>query len=267
MRRSELCAMSRTVLTLVVLAVCVWGVAPVLADDWPQWRGAGRFGVWHETGIIDEFPESGLKVTWRVPINSGFSGPVVADGRVYVSDWQEDPESRTMDGAERLLVLGEETGEVLWTREWPTTYRMLMASYAVGPRATPTVDGDRVYVVGASGMLLCLDVETGEVVWQKDYIADYDTSVPTWRIARHQHRFHRLARAVAEQPLYIPPQRQLLGAMPEARLERVEPPHQPAQLTHHGATLVHRRGAYRTQRKVQYPQNRSLARIFGFGVK
>ena len=82
MRRSELCAMSRTVLTLVVLAVCVWGAAPVLADDWPQWRGAGRFGVWHETGIIDEFPESGLKVTWRVPINSGFSGPVVATARV-----------------------------------------------------------------------------------------------------------------------------------------------------------------------------------------
>ena len=183
MPRSELSALSRIVLTPIVLAVCVWRASPVLADDWPQWRGDGRLGVWHETGIIDEFPEGGLKVTWRVPINSGFSGPVVADGRVYVSDWQEDPESRTMDGAERLLALDEETGEVLWTREWPTTYRMLMASYAVGPRATPTVDGDRVYVVGASGMLLCLDVETGEVVWQKDYIADYDTSVPTWGIA------------------------------------------------------------------------------------
>ena len=93
MRRSELYVMSGTVLTAIVLAVCVWGAAPVLADDWPQWRGDERLGVWHETGIISEFPNSGLKVTWRVPINSGFSGPVVADGRVYVSDWQEDPET------------------------------------------------------------------------------------------------------------------------------------------------------------------------------
>ena len=50
-------------------------------------------------------------------------------------------------------------------------------------RATPTVDGDRVYVVGATGRLFCLDVETGDVIWGKDYVADYGTSVPTWGIA------------------------------------------------------------------------------------
>ena len=55
-----------------------------------------------------------------------------------------------------------------------------MASYAIGPRATPTVDGDRVYVVGATGRLFCLNVESGQVIWEKDYVADYDTSVPTW---------------------------------------------------------------------------------------
>ena len=87
-----------------------------------------------------------------------------------------------MDGTERVLALDEQTGEVLWTHEWPTSYRMLMASYAVGPRATPTVDGDRVYVVGATGVLSCLDVETGELLWRKRYIEDYDTSVPTWGI-------------------------------------------------------------------------------------
>ena len=82
-----------------------------------------------------------------------------------------------MDGTERVIALNEETGEVLWAHEWPTTYRILMASYAVGPRATPIVDDDRVYVVGATGMLFCLDVETGEVVWRTSYIEDYDTSV------------------------------------------------------------------------------------------
>ena len=154
----------------------------VRAGDWPQWRGADRLAVWDEAGIVEELPEE-LKVTWRVPVRSGFSGPAVADGRVFITDWQENPESRTMDGTERVLALDEKTGEVLWTHEWPTSYRILMASYAVGPRATPTVDDDRVYVVGATGMLFCLDVETGEVAWSKSYIDDYDTSVPTWGIA------------------------------------------------------------------------------------
>ena len=93
------------------------------ADDWPQWRGPTRLGVWTETGIVNQFPDTGLTVAWRVPIRPGFAGPVVAGGRVFVLDYQEDPGSRTMDGAERLLSLDEETGELLWTREWPSTYR------------------------------------------------------------------------------------------------------------------------------------------------
>jgi outer membrane protein assembly factor BamB len=60
---------------------------------------------------------------------------------------------------------------------------MLMATYAIGPRATPTVDDDRVYVLGATGMLLCLDVESGAVRWQKDYVSDYASSVPIWGTA------------------------------------------------------------------------------------
>ena len=166
----------------LVLIGFMAAVSPILADDWTEWRGEGRLGVWHESGVVEEMP-SKLKFTWRVPVKTGFSGPAVADGRVFVTDWEEDPQSRTMDGTERAIALDEQTGEVLWTREWPTTYRMLMGSYAIGPRATPTVDDDRLYVVGASGMLLCLDVTTGDVIWQKDYRADYNSYVPTWGIA------------------------------------------------------------------------------------
>ena len=155
---------------------------PLLANDWPEWRGAGRHGVWNETGIVEGVPET-LNVKWRVPISSGYSGPAVADGRVFITDWVEDPESRTMDGTERAMALDEETGEVLWTREWPTSYRMLMASYAIGPRATPTVDGDRVYVVGAAGDLYCVEATTGEICWEKHYIEDYDSFIPTWGVA------------------------------------------------------------------------------------
>ena len=168
--------------TAVVVAALVagLGLTTLTAKDWPQWRGVERLGLWTETGIIESFPEEGLTVKWRQPIHGGYAGPAVADGRVFLLDYMETPGSRTMDGTERILALSEETGEVLWTHEWPTTYRMLMFTYATGPRATPTVDGDRVYITGATGMIFCLDVETGEVIWQKNTVEEYDTNIPVW---------------------------------------------------------------------------------------
>ena len=170
----------RTIALVLVLAGGGPGLAA--AEDWPQWRGAGRLGVWHEEGIVDRFPDSGLHVAWRTPLGSGYAGPAVAGGRVFVLDWRQDPDSRTLDGTERVVALDEETGAVLWTHAWRTSYRGLMARYAIGPRATPTVDGDRVYAVGATGRLWCLDAGSGAVVWSTDYVAEYDTSVPTWGV-------------------------------------------------------------------------------------
>ena len=161
-----------------LLAVVLAG-AILSAEDWPQWRGAERLAVWTETGVLREFPDEGLTVKWRAPVGAGYAGPAVADGRVFVLDYRET-EPRTMDGIERVLALDEESGEVLWIREWATTYRMLMFSYASGPRATPTVDGDRVYLTGASGRIFCLDAATGAVIWDKDTVAEYDAYVPVW---------------------------------------------------------------------------------------
>ncbi len=166
----------------LVLVLAAGGPGLAAAEDWPQWRGAGRLGVWHEEGIVDRFPDSGLHVAWRTPLGSGYAGPAVAGGRVFVLDWRQDPDSRTLDGTERVVALDEETGAVLWTHAWSTSYQGLMARYAIGPRATPTVDGDRVYAVGATGRLWCLDAGSGAVVWSTDYVAEYDTSVPTWGV-------------------------------------------------------------------------------------
>ena len=131
------------------------------AEDWPQRRGVHRDGVWTDTGVVERFPDRGLQVTWRVPIRGGFAGPAVAGGRVFVLDYEETPGSRTMDGTERLLALDEETGAVLWAQTWPATYRNIHWKFANGPRTPPTIDGDRVYVLGAAGMISCLDAETG----------------------------------------------------------------------------------------------------------
>jgi outer membrane protein assembly factor BamB len=161
----------------VVLATCL--LQPALAEDWPEWRGKGRLGVWNEPGVLEKFPEKGLTVAWRTPVRNGFAGPAVAGGRVFVTDFQR---STGLRGTERALCLDEKTGKVLWTREWEANYAGMQDRYATGPRATPTVEGDRVYVVGGSGRLLCLNARTGEVLWQKDYAQDYGMQIPTWGI-------------------------------------------------------------------------------------
>ncbi len=145
------------------------------AADWPEWRGAGRQGIWTENGIVERVPEGEWKVSWRVPVRAGYSGPAVAAGRVFVLDHERLAGTKA---TERVLCLDEKTGKVLWEREWATDYRGL--DYANGPRATPTVDGDRVYVLGAMGALRCLRVTDGSVVWAVDFVHDFGTVVPGW---------------------------------------------------------------------------------------
>jgi len=162
------------VFTLLLLLLTT---LPAAAADWPEWRGKGRAGVWSETGILEAFPEAGLKIRWRTPVKGGFSGPAMAGGRVYVTDFIPGERNR---GHERILCLDEKTGKLLWTRQWEADYNGLQSTYATGPRATPTVDGDRVYVLGAKGMLQALDTGTGALAWKRDYVEEYGAQVPIW---------------------------------------------------------------------------------------
>jgi len=103
----------RLLISLFLIAV-VGAAATTEADDWRQWRGVDRLGVWHETGILEQFPNEGLKVTWRVPIGSGYAGPAVADGRVFVLDWVEDPQTRTLEKIRAdIVALENETDGLL----------------------------------------------------------------------------------------------------------------------------------------------------------
>src|SRR6185295_10084893 len=97
------------------LLVAVIGLT-AFAEDWPEWRGKGRVGVFREDGILQSFPKEGLKIRWRTPVGVSFSGPAVSAGRVFVMDRQRVQGNR---GMERVLALDEKTGKVLWTREWP----------------------------------------------------------------------------------------------------------------------------------------------------
>ncbi|MBL8211428.1 MAG: PQQ-like beta-propeller repeat protein [Bryobacterales bacterium] len=145
------------------------------AEDWPEWRGVGRQGVWRETGLLARFPEGGLRVKWRREVKAGYSGPAVANGRVFVMDHERGAGTAA---TERVMALDEATGRTLWSRQWAADYRGL--DYHNGPRATPTVDGDRVYVLGAMGALRCLRVTDGGEVWAKEFVRDFGTVVPVW---------------------------------------------------------------------------------------
>ena len=77
----------RTVLAAALTSALLLSAA-ARADDWPQWRGPNRDAVWNETGILESFPPGGLKVRWRAPVGWGYSSPVVAQGRVFLTDSQ-----------------------------------------------------------------------------------------------------------------------------------------------------------------------------------
>ena len=80
------------------------------ADEWPQWRGPHRDGVWHETGLVEKFAGDKLRLRWRVPVANGYSGPTVADGRVYVTDRLVEPKQ-----VERVHAFDWRDGKSLWT--------------------------------------------------------------------------------------------------------------------------------------------------------
>ena len=149
--------------------------APAHADDWPQWRGIHRDGRWHEDGVMQQFPAEQLPAKWSVPIQSGYSGPTVANGRVFVTDRTLTPKPM-----ERIVCLAEDTGAVNWTVEYPCEYTI---SYTAGPRASVTIDGDRAYALGAMGNCHCLDVRDGRVIWAADLASEYEVAMPIWGLS------------------------------------------------------------------------------------
>ena len=117
-------------LCLLGLLLSLLGPSGLLAEDWPQWRGQNRDAVLHEAGRIQPFSSGPLPRRWSVPIGSGYSGPTVSAGRVYVTDL--DPgEQQTQ--IERILCFDVEDGSLQWSHNYPAPYRI---DYTAGPRAS-----------------------------------------------------------------------------------------------------------------------------------
>ncbi|MFM7151791.1 MAG: PQQ-binding-like beta-propeller repeat protein [Gemmataceae bacterium] len=172
----------------ITLALCLTFLSAGIShgEDWPQWFGTKRDGVWRESGLLERFPKEGARVLWRQPIGGGYAGPAVANGKVFVTDrvlnaGQKEPDNpfqrSKSQGKERVLCFDARTGKELWKHEYPCKYTF---SYSCGPRATPTIDGGKVYAFGGMGDLLCLEEETGKLLWSKNFVKEYDAAVQVW---------------------------------------------------------------------------------------
>jgi outer membrane protein assembly factor BamB len=126
--------------------------------DWPQWQGPDRTGISRETGLLQEWPKDGPSLVWRAKaLGGGYSTPSVAAGRIFGMSYRSKDEG--------VWALDEATGKELW---WTRIAAAQSVGYGEGSRATPTVDGDRLYALGVSGDLVCLNVADGKEVWHKN---------------------------------------------------------------------------------------------------
>src|SRR5688572_10838317 len=161
----------------LLASVPLLALAPAArGDDWPQWRGQSRDGVWNETGIVDQLPAGQIPIKWRAEIGAGYSGPTVASGRVYVTDRLTKPEE-----VERVYCFDEQTGQSLWSHSYPVRYGDI--GYNAGPRASVGIHDGKAYSLGATGRLFCFDAASGKVLWDEDLDAEYQIDMPNWGIA------------------------------------------------------------------------------------
>lgn len=157
----------RALAPALALVVPFLTVGAAGAADWPQIRGVNRDGRSPETGLARAWPTDGPRQVWRQPIGEGYSGIAVVGDRVFTSD---------SDGKEEFArCLDAKTGATLW--------RVPIGGYFVeefgnGPRSTPSVDGDRVFVVGSTARLFALAASDGKVLWEVDLTKEFGIPVP-----------------------------------------------------------------------------------------
>ncbi|MFN4260624.1 MAG: PQQ-binding-like beta-propeller repeat protein [Gemmataceae bacterium] len=142
------------------------------AGDWPQWRGPRRDGLSLETGLNLAWPATGPKVLWQADIGDGFATLAVSQGKAV---------TLTQDGPSEAVVCWDaDTGAELWRYRYPADY---VNNFGSGPRSTPTIDGDRVYSVGATGWMHCLNLRDGTRVWSRNLLTDYGAPNLQWGVS------------------------------------------------------------------------------------
>jgi len=157
----------------VCVAMLCLACTAVYGADWPQWRGSNRDGQSPDTGLLRAWPDGGPPLAWKVDgLGGGYSAPSVAGGRIYgMSNRGQD---------EVVWALSEAEGKAVWVTRLGPAFRQRASQGKEGPACTPTVDGDRLYVIGLGGNIACLRVQDGNIVWQRSMTEDFGGRVPMW---------------------------------------------------------------------------------------
>lgn len=162
---------------LMILAFMLTGLLESGATsperDWPQWQGHDRNAVSRETGLLQEWPADGPPLAWRIDnLGGGDSAPAIAEGRLFGMS--------AKDGQEVVWALSEANGDTIWVTPLGPEFEQSHSQSKEGPGGTPTVDGEFLYVIGMGGRVVCLRIDDGSVVWQRNLHDDFSGEVPAW---------------------------------------------------------------------------------------
>lgn len=155
---------------IAFLATAVLTATPLLSADWPQWRGAGRVGHSPDTSILAPWPKNGPKQAWIFKdAGIGYSSFSIVGTRLFTMGARQE--------SEQVICLDATTGKELWATSLGPVYEN---NWGDGPRSTPTVDGDHLYALSATGILACLNIKDGTEVWKVDVVKSLGGELQGW---------------------------------------------------------------------------------------
>jgi outer membrane protein assembly factor BamB len=158
---------------MLIAAIVTIMTGSSLGADWPQWRCQNRDGKSADTGLLKEWPKDGPPLAWKITkLGGGYSAPSIAAGRIFGMGNRGDDEV--------VWALSETDGKELWVTRLGPAFAQRESQGRAGRACTPTTDGERLYVEGLAGNVVCLQLKDGKIIWQRSLTNDFGGRVPMW---------------------------------------------------------------------------------------
>ncbi|HEY0549565.1 MAG TPA: PQQ-binding-like beta-propeller repeat protein, partial [Verrucomicrobiae bacterium] len=157
-----------SIIRCVISAAAACAALPLVAGDWPHWRGPDCNGISQEKNWTTTWPKEGPKQLWKANVGIGFSTMSVANARVFTMG--------NRDGADAVYCLNAESGATIWKH----SYKCILDPrfYEGGTLSTPTVEGEHVFSISKRGDVFCFEAATGKIVWQKNIVQELALALP-----------------------------------------------------------------------------------------
>jgi outer membrane protein assembly factor BamB len=167
--------MMKSYLHVFILGLCIVAIVCCTAQaaDWPNYRGPNYDGISSETGWSAIWPKTGPKVLWKASIGTGFASMAVSNGKVYAMG--------NIDDTDYVYCFDAASGKEIWKKSYPCPIYAKM--HEGGPCATPTVEGDAVYILSKDGDAIRYKAATGDVIWHKKLNKDLGMKFPSWHFS------------------------------------------------------------------------------------